>query len=88
MRILIGKAHDCTIRVNNDSYVSPRHCEITRNTPNGVWQIRDLGSTNGTFIRRRGKLFPNKLTMSFAMPLYTGDVIIVGRTEFPYWDLT
>src|SRR5438874_2241281 len=34
--------------VLDDSSVSRRHAEI-RSTPNG-WRVRDLGSTNGTFL--------------------------------------
>ncbi|MBQ0081217.1 MAG: FHA domain-containing protein [Alistipes sp.] len=33
---------------SKDIYVSGRHGELRR--LNGVWQIRDLGSTNGTFL--------------------------------------
>ena len=45
--ISIGRASDCTI-VINDTTVSKMHAEII--LENGNISIRDLGSTNGTFI--------------------------------------
>lgn len=44
---IIGRRHDCDLQVRLKS-VSRRHCQI--NQSKGAWQIRDLGSRNGTII--------------------------------------
>jgi len=44
-RMLVGRAPGCDLRID-DSRVSSRHAEL-RWTPSG-WQIKDLGSRNGT----------------------------------------
>ena len=43
----IGTDPGCTI-VLSDSYMSSRHCEIRAEA--GVWVLRDLRSTNGTYV--------------------------------------
>ena len=43
----IGKDPTCTI-VLNDGFMSSRHAEIK--AEGGVWIIKDLGSTNGTYV--------------------------------------
>jgi pSer/pThr/pTyr-binding forkhead associated (FHA) protein len=43
----IGRHDDCTIRIKS-SQVSRRHCEIV--DADGKLTIRDLGSSNGTFV--------------------------------------
>ena len=45
--LLIGQGLDCDLRVP-DPLASRRHCEITKNR--GQFEVRDLGSTNGTFV--------------------------------------
>ena len=45
--LVVGRLSECDIVINNSS-VSRRHAEFWR-TPQGV-AIRDLGSTNGTFV--------------------------------------
>lgn len=54
--IRIGSAEGCAVRVN-DPAVSGMHCELTR-TAQGL-MLRDLGSTNGTFVdgRRVGVVY-------------------------------
>lgn len=47
---LIGTDPTCQI-VLMDGYMSSRHAEIK--VENGVWVLRDLGSTNGTFVNDR-----------------------------------
>lgn len=53
------------IQLPNDPYVSPRHARISRK--DGRFFIRDLGSTNGVFVRLRG---PAKL--------HSGDLVLIG----------
>lgn len=54
-----------TILLPNDPYVSPRHARISRR--DGRFRIRDLGSTNGVFVRLRA---PAKL--------HSGDLVLIG----------
>lgn len=64
--IVIGRDVSCQIRIPTDA-VSRRHCEITQDGT-GL-SIKDLGSSNGTFVNRR------RITQS---ELAAGDVISVG----------
>ena len=43
----IGKDPTCTI-VLQDGFMSSRHAEIK--AEGGIWVLKDLGSTNGTFV--------------------------------------
>ena len=45
--IHMGRAEDCDVVVN-DAEVSGLHCELTYE--DGSWQVRDVGSTNGTSV--------------------------------------
>src|SRR5258706_10849620 len=45
---IIGRGDSCEIRID-DPMVSPTHAEITQ-SPDGRFQIRDLGSRRGTFV--------------------------------------
>jgi hypothetical protein len=45
--ITVGRSSDCNI-VKSDPAVSRRHAKVT--WVNGVYQIEDLGSANGTFV--------------------------------------
>lgn len=54
-----------SILLPNDPYVSPRHARISRK--DGRFFIRDLGSTNGVFVRLRA---PAKLQ--------SGDLVLIG----------
>ncbi|HEU4733153.1 MAG TPA: FHA domain-containing protein [Kofleriaceae bacterium] len=46
----IGTDPKCTV-VLNDKFMSSRHAEIK--AENGVWVLRDSGSTNGTYVNNR-----------------------------------
>ena len=46
----VGTDPMCTI-VLNDKFMSSRHAEIK--AENGVWVLRDSGSTNGTYVNNR-----------------------------------
>lgn len=67
--ILIGRARDATLVINDD-YASGRHAEIR--PENGGWVVEDLGSTNGTYLGQQ------RLTR--AMPLSAGQPIRIGKT--------
>jgi len=64
---------DVEIRLE-DPYASSRHARITRE--GHVVVIEDLGSTNGTYL--------NEEPLSGAQPLYDGDRIRIGDSEFSY----
>ncbi len=70
-KFLIGREHDCHLRPNSD-LVSRHHCAFT--VDDYTVQVRDLGSTNGTFVngeRTRGIVL-----------LKPGDHVSVGKLEF------
>lgn len=62
--------------VRGSEYVSRRHAEIYRE--GGRWFIKDLGSTNGIFIRRSGEgSFSSRLVEP--APLAHGDEVALGN---------
>ncbi len=54
-----------------DPFMSRRHAVIKRNDANGGFELRDLGSSNGTYVAIRGEL-----------PLEAGDHIRIGQHLF------
>jgi pSer/pThr/pTyr-binding forkhead associated (FHA) protein len=58
----------------DDPYASSRHARITRE--GRVLIIEDLGSTNGTYL--------NEEPLTGPQPLYDGDRIRIGDSEFSY----
>jgi hypothetical protein len=64
---------DVEIRLE-DPYASSRHARISRE--GRVLVIEDLGSTNGTYL--------NEEPLSGPQPLYDGDRIRLGDSEFSY----
>lgn len=78
--VTIGTDPACDI-VIDDPYASPRHCMLAEGAF-CVWTVRDLGSTNGTWIDRLGS-FGGHLTAGESRVLISGDVLVVGRTRMP-----
>lgn len=80
---LIGRAADCTV-VIADARVSRHHAEIRRdlNTPTADpgagYTLRDLGSTNGTWLNARRLTGPARLR--------DGDVIELAGARFTFRD--
>jgi pSer/pThr/pTyr-binding forkhead associated (FHA) protein len=64
---------DVEIRLE-DPYASSRHARISRD--GHVLILEDLGSTNGTYL--------NEEPLSGPQPLYDGDRIRIGDSEFSY----
>src|SRR3990172_4146736 len=70
-KFLIGREQDCQLRPNSE-LVSRHHCVF--NVDDFTVRLRDLGSTNGTFVndnRVRGE-----------MTLKAGDRVRVGKLDF------
>ena len=58
--ITIGRAPECTLVVD-DEYASGRHARIYPH--NGSWFLEDLGSTNGTYLRKEQVQAPVQLAL-------------------------
>ncbi|MFA5625337.1 MAG: FHA domain-containing protein [Bradymonadales bacterium] len=72
---ILGTAADCDI-VITDPFLSAKHCTIRHE--NGVFQLTDLDSMNGTFVNQK------RCTKS---DLIDNDTIRLGRTEFKFKSL-
>ena len=70
---LIGRSDTAHLCLPDDRFFSRNHCILEINPPRCF--LRDLGSTNGTFVNRGRRLLPGKRQM-----LQSGDEIIVGKT--------
>ncbi len=66
----IGRARDNVLSLP-DSYVSLHHAVLSWRE--GSWWLRDLGSTNGTWL--------NQIRVVGEAPVRFGDVILVGRVR-------
>ncbi len=67
--VIFGRADDVDVFLD-DIYVSDEHAEVSE--LDGFWQVRDLGSTNGTYL--------NNAKVTRWTPLSAGDQIRVGKT--------
>ncbi len=72
-RFLIGRQDGCDIAIKDDPLVSRRHALIEFSQ--GNYTIKDLNSTNGTFVN--GKVLRKMEKHLIA----AGDIIVVGKTE-------
>lgn len=70
-KFLVGRGDDCHMRPNND-LISRHHCIFT--CDDYSVRLRDLGSTNGTFV--------NNEQLRGQKVLETGDVVRIGKLEF------
>lgn len=68
--LTLGRAANVDIQVD-DSYVSDEHAQILADDEG--WAVRDLGSTNGTFLNGTRVVRP--------MPLSAGDQLRLGKTR-------
>jgi len=65
----VGRSERCAIRLD-DTYVSQMHARLYGE--NGTWYVKDLGSTNGTFV--------NDQKLAAPAMVQPGDKIRVGTT--------
>ena len=69
-RTIVGRHPDCTI-VLDDSFVSAEHAELEE--IEARWYVRDLGSTNGTFVNGRA--------VTVDTGIQDGDIVQFGRVK-------
>jgi pSer/pThr/pTyr-binding forkhead associated (FHA) protein len=68
--VILGRGPSADINLD-DVYVSDEHAEVLPD--DGSWSVRDLGSTNGTFL--------NGAKVTRPTPLTVGDQVRVGKTR-------
>jgi len=68
-RVILGREETCDI-ILQDAEVSRRHCQIS--WEGNAYVIRDIGSTNGTFVNGSQVTLPRVLT--------NGDAVGLGQT--------
>ncbi len=69
-QVVLGRDLTCEVVVA-DAEASRRHAEIRH--ADGGWTVRDLGSTNGTFVNDR--------LVVGAVDIAPGDVVRIGRVS-------
>lgn len=67
--LIIGRGEKCHL-VLDDTYVSQTHARIF--SKDGIYQVEDLGSTNGTYLNRR--------RITSATELQRGDHVKIGKS--------
>jgi hypothetical protein len=67
---------------SEDTAVSRQHCEIRLDSADGLFEVRDLGSRNGTFVTN-GSDPPRRLAPDVAQRLAPGQYILVGSPRNP-----
>jgi pSer/pThr/pTyr-binding forkhead associated (FHA) protein len=70
---VVGRHPDCDVIIQ-EPYMSSEHAELT--PFNGRWQIKDLGSTNGTYLNGR--------SVHQTEDIEPGDVIQFGRVKLEF----
>lgn len=73
-RVLLGRSAACDLRVD-DPRVSSEHASL--GWTGAAWEVRDLGSKNGTFVGER------RLASGERIPLLPGDTLALGAPRPP-----
>ena len=73
----IGRGSDSNLRLREDSAISRKHCLIFKNMANGDFFLRDLESSNGTFVN-------NKHLHGEEVRIENGDIIGLGSIAFTF----
>jgi len=74
-RVIVGSAEDADL-VLDDETVSAVHARLER--VGNIWMVTDLGATNGTLLRGRRIVAPERIRHT--------DEIVVGRTKLVFLD--
>jgi hypothetical protein len=77
-QIVVGRTAGCDLVVDEPS-VSKRHAVVRWDAARGGCSVRDLGSTNGTFVGAK------ELGREEERPLEDGDVVSFGDAQFMYF---
>jgi hypothetical protein len=87
-RVVIGRFHEETGPVEVDlshlpegGYVSRHHAEIYQDA-SGQWFVKDLGSTNGTYLRSSETGQFQRLPANQPTPVKDGDEVVFGNVHF------
>src|SRR5438552_3286667 len=78
----LGRRSENMIPLSGDSYISGRHAEIRCDA--GGCVLVDVGSTNGTFLRREGTADAERLRPHDPQSLTPGDEMRLGQTAFTF----
>ncbi|MEM9753440.1 MAG: ATPase, T2SS/T4P/T4SS family [Planctomycetota bacterium] len=74
-RVIVGRADDCFLIIDDDDQISRHHCEVVRHK--GRYILHDLNSRNGTIVGKR---------RVEAVKLRTGGVFRVGNSFVRFWE--
>jgi DNA-binding transcriptional ArsR family regulator len=78
--LVLGRSESCAVAFPWDQAMSRRHAQLQRIA--GAWQVADLGSSRGTFLRWES----TEARVTQATFLSDGDRLVLGRTELRYLD--
>jgi eukaryotic-like serine/threonine-protein kinase len=78
----MGRALDCFVRLSGaerDKLISRHHCQLDIDPP--TLRVRDLGSTNGTFINgKKVELSPKESSEKVGAVIGHSDLLTIGGT--------
>ena len=78
----LGRRAENTVVLTGDPYVSGRHAEVRCDA--GGCVLVDVGSTNGSFLRRQSGGEEERLRSHDPQPLSDGDTVRLGQTTFTF----
>ena len=73
----VGRHKDCYFPVSNDSHISSRHFQITKER--GEWLLEDLNSKNGTFVD--GKPVESRVRLGAVALILAGNCLFVFHRD-------